>query len=262
MTLSKIQNWLKQVFFFCNDTSSTTRPHYVIVENGASSPGRAADGRAQQSGWHNTETAAPNWGERNTSPVMTGDKEAGCWYILIRTGGILLCNFLTLLLKNLPSSTDLNKLEQSHKHTCYKSKRGAWIWVEWWVLTWCFTHFFLLYGSYGEKRMCFPLHLWVVQSSCSVVSDLEAFVPSLPAFGCLLCVLLYWVPCRDWLYKVQIILAVEQKRRTLWATTLSHSECSRAGGKLGFSVHSHVTSSVETNVDFRHIYIIVVVQSK
>ena len=61
MTQSKTQNWFKQVLiFFFYDTSSTTRPHYVIVENGANSPGRAADGRAQQSGWQSTETAAPN----------------------------------------------------------------------------------------------------------------------------------------------------------------------------------------------------------
>lgn len=45
---------------------------------GANSPGSAADGRAQQSGWHSTETAALNLGEQNIRPVMTGDKEAGC----------------------------------------------------------------------------------------------------------------------------------------------------------------------------------------
>lgn len=72
---NKKQNWFKQVF---NDTTSTTLPHYLIVEDDANSPGSAADGRAQQSGWHSTETAAPKFGEHNICPVMTGDRGAGC----------------------------------------------------------------------------------------------------------------------------------------------------------------------------------------
>lgn len=80
---NKKQNWFKQDF---NDTTRTTQPHYSIVEVGANSPGSAADGRAQQSGWQSTETAAPNFGEHSICPVMTGDRGAGCRCILIRTG--------------------------------------------------------------------------------------------------------------------------------------------------------------------------------
>lgn len=85
---------LNQHVFLCKLPTGNCRSHHDNTsqplstagfngEGGTDSPGSAADGRAQQSGWRSTETAAPNYWEQNRCPVITGDSGGrGLWWVV------------------------------------------------------------------------------------------------------------------------------------------------------------------------------------